>query len=72
MSEQRKSMLPFYFRMAIAIAYIVLGFVVLNTDAGFIMTGSKTFGYIFGSLCLAYGLFRIYRARKNMDPPPSV
>ena len=69
MSEQRKSMMPFYFRMSIAIAYIVLGMVILTTDAGFIMTGSKAFGWVFGSLCLAYGLFRIYRARKNMDTP---
>ncbi len=69
MDEQKKSMLPFYFRMLIAVAYIVLGMIVLTTDAGFIMTGSKAFGWVFGSLCLIYGIFRIYRARKNMDTP---
>lgn len=67
MSEERKSMLPFYFRMFISIGYLVLGMVVLTTDVGLIMTGSNAFGWVFGSLCLIYGLFRMYRARKGMD-----
>jgi putative effector of murein hydrolase len=64
MSAQKKSMLPFYLRMLIAIAYIIMGIIMLTTDAGFYMTGTKLFGTIFGIACLAYGAFRMYRARQ--------
>ena len=67
MSEQQKSMLPFYFRMLIAIGYMVIGVIMFTTDAGLLMTGNKAFGWIFGFGCIAYGLFRMYRARKGMD-----
>lgn len=67
MSEERKSMLPFYFRILIAIGYLSIGTIMLTTEAGFYMTGSKTFGWVFGIGCLAYGFFRIYRAGKGWD-----
>ncbi len=67
MSEQRKNMLPFYFRMFISIGYLVIGYIVLTTDVGFQMTGNKAFGWIFGGLCIIYGVFRMYRARKGWD-----
>ncbi len=67
MREQRKSMIPFYFRVLIAIGYLAIGLIMLNSNAGEVMTGSKTFGYVFGFGCLVYGLFRIYRARKGLD-----
>ena len=67
MSEERKSMLPFYMRILIALGYIAIGLIMFNTNVGEMMTGSKNFGWFFGSLCLAYGLFRIYRARKVLN-----
>ncbi|MBL7816062.1 MAG: hypothetical protein JNL70_13680 [Saprospiraceae bacterium] len=67
MREQRKSMLPFYFRMLIALGYLVIGIIMLTTDAGLLMTGTKTFGWVFGFGCIAYGLFRMYRARQGWD-----
>lgn len=67
MSEQRKNMLPFYFRMLIALGYMVIGIIMLTTEAGLVMTGNKSFGWVFGIGCIVYGLFRMYRARKGLD-----
>ena len=69
MKEDRKSMLPFYFRVFIALGYIVIGIIMLTTKAGLMMTGNKSFGFVFGIACLGYGAFRIYRARKRWDSP---
>jgi hypothetical protein len=66
MSEERKSMLPFYVRMLIGIAYIAIGVIMLTTKAGVVMTDSKVFGWVFGIGCLAYGGFRLYRAREAL------
>jgi hypothetical protein len=67
MQEQRKSMVPFYFRMLIAIGYIAIGIIMLTSNAGYVMTGSKVFGWVFGIGCIVYGLFRMYRAGKGLD-----
>ena len=67
MSEERKSMLPFYVRMLIALGYITIGIIMFTTKAQTVILDSKPLGIAFGSLCLAYGLFRIYRARKVLN-----
>jgi uncharacterized membrane protein YebE (DUF533 family) len=67
MSEERKSMLPFYIRMLIGMAYIAIGVIMLTTKAGVVMTNSKVFGWVFGIGCLAYGTFRLYRARQVLN-----
>ena len=67
MGEQRKSMIPFYIRMLIAAGYIVIGIIMLTSEAGYLMTGNKAFGWIFGIGCILYGLFRMYRARNGWD-----
>jgi uncharacterized membrane protein YebE (DUF533 family) len=64
MSEERKNMLPFYIRVLIGLSYIAIGVIMLTTKAGFYMTNSKIFGWVFGIGCLAYGVFRMYRAQQ--------
>jgi hypothetical protein len=68
MYEQKKSMVPFYFRMLIALGYMAIGYIMLTTNAGLVLTGTKIFGWVFGGGCLAYGLFRMYRAREVLKP----
>jgi uncharacterized membrane protein HdeD (DUF308 family) len=62
-----KSQMPFYFRMFLALGYIILGIVALTTPAGELMTGSKVFGMVFGILVIIYGIFRAYRNVKRWD-----
>ncbi len=62
-----KNQLPFYFRMFLALAYIVMGLIILTTPAGEYMTGRKSFGMVFGALCIIYGVFRGYRNIKKWD-----
>jgi hypothetical protein len=61
--------LPYYFRMFVALGYIVIGVIALTTNAGEMMTGSKAFGMAFAFGCIAYGLFRAYRNQKKWDKP---
>jgi hypothetical protein len=53
----------YIFRMVIAIAFIVLsGVVIWIKDKTTLPTNNA---YIFAAILFLYGLFRIYRARKN-------
>lgn len=67
MNEERKSMLPFYIRMLVGLGYIAIGVIMFTTNAGVLMVGSKVFGWVFGVACFAYGIFRMYRARKVLN-----
>lgn len=61
--------LPYYFRMFLALAYVILGIFLMSTKAGEQITGKKEFGLIFGLVCIIYGLFRAYRNQKKWDKP---
>ena len=62
-----KNQLPFYFRMFIALGYIILGIVAITTPAGEMMTGRKSYGIAFAVLCIGYGIYRAYRNVKKWD-----
>lgn len=67
--EIMKNQLPYYFRMFIALGYIVIGGIVLTTNAGEVLTGNRTFGFVFAFACIVYGIFRAYRNIKKWDKP---
>jgi uncharacterized membrane protein len=67
--QPRKSAFSYYFRMLLGIGYLVIGIIFLTTDVGFKLMNNKYFGYAFGTACLVYGAFRMYRAAKNWDSP---
>lgn len=53
----------YIFRMVIAIAFIVLsGVVIWIKDKTTLPTSNA---YVFAAILFLYGLFRVYRARKN-------
>ena len=56
--------MPYYIRMFLALAYIVLGIVVLSSD--FYQIGKK-YSMLFGALLIGYGIFRAYRNQKKWD-----
>ncbi len=56
-----------YFRMAIAVTYIILGIIFFSTDAGKIIFGKNVYGLMLGGLFIIYGGFRFYRAQRKWD-----
>lgn len=62
-----KNQVPYYFKMAIAVGYIILGLMALTTGAGEALVGNKTIAIVFGLACIVYGAFRIYRNQKRWD-----
>lgn len=56
-----------YFRMAIAVTYIIMGIIFLSTNAGEILFGKKILGLLLGGLFIIYGGFRFYRAQQRWD-----
>ena len=64
-----KNRLPYYFRMFVALGYLVIGYMALMTPAGEVITGRKEWGMVLGIGCIVYGLFRAYRNVKMWDKP---
>ena len=61
--------LPFYFRMLIGLAYVIMALVFFTTNLGESKLGNQKIGYAFGIACLIYGCFRMYRAVQKWDTP---
>ena len=61
--------MPYYFRMFVALAYILAGLFVMTTKYVEVRLESKEMSMIFGALLLIYGLFRGYRNQKSWDKP---
>ena len=62
-----KNQMPYYFRMFIALGYIVAGIISLTTPLAVRLLESKLYGMLLGVLLLSYGLFRAYRNQKRWD-----
>jgi hypothetical protein len=62
-----KNQAPYYFRMFIALGYIVLGVIFLTSKGGELLLGSKTMSLLLGGACIVYGLFRMFRNQKKWD-----
>ena len=61
-------MLPFYVRILIGLGYITIGIIMLSSaKAEKAILDSVLIGRTFGIACLAYGLFRVYRARQVLN-----
>jgi hypothetical protein len=62
-----KNQMPYYFRMFIALGYMVAGIISLTTPLAQQFLESKLYGMLLGILLFGYGLFRAYRNQKQWD-----